>query len=186
MSLRLLSPPVDEPVTLNDLKQHLRIANEFEDAAIEAFGKAARQTIETRIGICFLSQRWTWRVTLEAGELTAFTPFSPLAHVETISQVDRAAETVLLVDQDYSVVTGSPGEICFHRSTPILDAPVTYEIVFSAGYSSIVDIPAALIQALLMLTAHFYENRESASERRVYSIPEAIDALLTPYRQVRI
>ena len=60
------------------------------------------------------------------------------------------------------------------------------QIDFTAGWNNAVLVPDDLKQAIKLLAAGFYENRESAGEARVYTIPGAIDALIAPYRQVRL
>ena len=40
--------------------------------------------------------------------------------------------------------------------------------------------------ALLLLVAHWYEHREAASAAPVKSLPLAVDALLNPYRWIKL
>ena len=62
MSLALLTGPTAEPVTLADLKTHLRVDNTSEDAALVADIAAARQWIEQRTGMRMMTQTWRWVV----------------------------------------------------------------------------------------------------------------------------
>jgi len=39
-------------------------------------------------------------------------------------------------------------------------------------------IPQTIVQAMLMLIAHWYEHREAASELSIKNLPMAVDALL--------
>lgn len=55
----------------------------------------------------------------------------------------------------------------------------------SIGVDVSVDpLPPALHHATLMLVAHFYENREAASEADVRTIPIGVSRLTAPYRSV--
>ena len=59
------------------------------------------------------------------------------------------------------------------------------EIGFTAGYGDWSAVPADLRQAMLMLAANYYENRESMTSA-ARQIPMGISALLEPYRRMRI
>jgi len=55
---------------------------------------------------------------------------------------------------------------------------------FDAGYGSAPeDVPMQLRQAVLLLLAQHYEHRDEALNRPV---PMLVDALLMPYRTVRL
>lgn len=43
------------------------------------------------------------------------------------------------------------------------------------------EVPGAIEQAALMLTAHSYNNREPASVQQLYAVPYTLDALIKPY-----
>ena len=62
MPLQLVSPPTEEPVTLEDLAQHVRQDNVDDDDYLEALIPAARELIEQSTGRAFIDQ--TWKLTL--------------------------------------------------------------------------------------------------------------------------
>ncbi|TPW32747.1 head-tail connector protein [Pararhizobium mangrovi] len=47
-------------------------------------------------------------------------------------------------------------------------------------------LPSAVCQAVLMLVAHLYENREATASVPVASIAIGVDRLVAPYREVAI
>lgn len=64
MSLSLLVPPTAEPVTLAELKSHLRVDNTSEDVALVSDIAAARDWIEHRTGTRLMTQTWRWTIDL--------------------------------------------------------------------------------------------------------------------------
>lgn len=44
--------------------------------------------------------------------------------------------------------------------------------------------PVPLIQAVMMLAAHWYNQRESVSTAQMYQVPDALQALIKPYRKL--
>lgn len=46
------------------------------------------------------------------------------------------------------------------------------------------NFPPPLVQAILMLGAHWYNQRESASGVQMYNVPDSMQALVKPYRKL--
>lgn len=49
-----------------------------------------------------------------------------------------------------------------------------------------VPFPPALKQAVLMLVAHFFENKEAATPEKIWFTPIGVDRLIAPYRRVSL
>ncbi|MEL7027677.1 MAG: head-tail connector protein [Pseudomonadota bacterium] len=191
MALKLVTPPGVEPVSLAEAKAHARIDHADEDTYVSGLIVAARRLAEARTGRSFISQ--TWRLTLDAfppGDeiCLARGPVQSVAYVKTFDADD--IESIL--DPARYVVDGESRPPRIVRK-PELSWPFVgraaegVEIQYVAGYGAAAsDVPEELRQAILMLTAHFYEQREILSENRLYEAPGAIDALLAPYAPVRI
>lgn len=45
-------------------------------------------------------------------------------------------------------------------------------------------LPVPLVQAVMMLGAHWYNQRESVSQAEMHSVPDALQALIKPYRRL--
>ncbi len=45
-------------------------------------------------------------------------------------------------------------------------------------------LPAPLRHAVMMLAAHWYNQRESVSTAQMHEVPSAVDALVKPYRRL--
>ena len=55
------------------------------------------------------------------------------------------------------------------------------EELISMGYGS---LPAPLVQAIMMLGAHWYNQRESVSTAQMHGVPDSLQALVKPYRKL--
>ena len=60
-----------------------------------------------------------------------------------------------------------------------------YVLKYVAGYGGASDVPEPIVQAIKLLTAHLYENREAVTSLGVNTIPYTIGAMLQPYRILR-
>ncbi len=46
------------------------------------------------------------------------------------------------------------------------------------------EMPAPIKQAIMMLGAHWYNQRESVSSTQMHSVPDALQSLVKPYRKL--
>ena len=58
------------------------------------------------------------------------------------------------------------------------------QIRFTAGYGAPTDVPAAIRQAMLLLVTQWYEHRQVTGTGT--ALPFSVEALLAPYRRVRL
>lgn len=186
MSLTLITPPAAEPVSLAELKAHLRIEHSDDDAAITAYGLAARRAVEARGGLALMLQGW--RMTLnEAPQGMLTLPRAPVFSIDAVDVLSRDG-TSEPVDTDlYDFEPGAPGRFIARGLWPYTDRRLGgVRIAFTAGWASAADTPEELKLAIKMLAAHFYENRESVAAEKVFATPQAVDALIAPWRLVRL
>ncbi|MCE9553426.1 MAG: hypothetical protein K8T91_08635, partial [Planctomycetes bacterium] len=119
-------------------------------------------------------------------------PKTPLQVVDEVTYTDANGVVQTLDPYAYRVDTVSkPGRIILNadESWPATIAePSAVTIAFSAGYGEgslgaelddIDSVPFMLRQAVLGLAAHWFEWRESATDRKVDTIPLALEAILT-------
>ncbi len=186
MSLELIVPPAEEPVSLADMKAHLRVAHADDDAAIAMYAKAARRAVESRGGLALLAQGY--RLTLDRlGEAPILLPKAPVTSVDAVEVVSRNGTAELVDPGLYETETGPAGRLAIRAALPASFRRIgCIRIEFSAGWTDAASVPEELKLAVMMLAAHFYENREGAQAERVFATPQAVDALIAPYRQVRL
>ncbi|MGD9783891.1 MAG: head-tail connector protein [Hyphomicrobiaceae bacterium] len=191
MALALTSGPLSEPLTLDEVKQHLRIDGTNEDALLASLILTSRLHIETALGLALLQQ--SWRLSLDAWPRSGFI-LMPLSPVLAVSEIRVAADMgpATVVDAAaYQVDAASrPARIAFDAShVPQPKGLVNgIEIDFTAGFGMAAgDVPEPVRLALLLLVAHWYEHRDPIEiGMPSTAIPQAVGRLLAPYRVVRL
>ena len=173
-----------------DAKAHLRIDNDDEDALIASLIVTSRLHIETALSLAMITQGWSLRIDAwpETGALTL--PVFPVQAIESISAIAQdGADTAVDTDSFRIEVIGSRSRLLpLSRQWPMHGPAQGIEITFQAGFGDAgADVPAPIRQALLMLIAHWYEQREPvAFGTAATRIPDTVSELLAPYRGVRL
>lgn len=88
MTYALIHPPQAEPLTLAEVKAHLRLDSGDEDALLAALIRTAREHLERTSGLCLLRQ--TWRLYLDRWPQTGVILIgrTPVQAIETILVFD--------------------------------------------------------------------------------------------------
>lgn len=186
MSLTLLSPATAEPVTLGEIKEHLRVTHSDEDALITGMAVAAARAVEARGGLALMPQ--AWRLTLDAPpDETVLLPVAPVSAVDAVSVID-GDDVAQPVDANlYETAIGAPGRVRPAGPWPAPGVALDgVRIDFTAGYADAASVPDPLKQAVKLLAAYFFETREAAGDIRIHTVPQSVDALIAPYREVRL
>lgn len=184
MTLTLLFPPATEPVSLSALKDHLRVTHTDEDAVIAGALVAAIRAIEARAGIALAPQGW--RLSLDAPpEETVFLPITPCITIDAVTVTGPDDTPTAVGPELYEFAPGAPGRL--RRAAPWPPIGPKFDgvhIDFTAGHAG--TVPEPLLQAVKTLATHFYETRAACVDQRMFAIPQSVDALIAPYRQVRL
>jgi uncharacterized phiE125 gp8 family phage protein len=196
-----------EPVTIDQVQAQCRIDNDDDNAYLSTLITAARQYCEKVTGRAFLSQ--TWRLSLEGfpcwrqllhcvGETQGYSDWRPcglrapeillprpyLLEVVSITYLDLTGTRQTLDPSQYTVVADAEPA----RVLPALGCVWPYalwqrgsvQITYAAGY--LTGVPGTIQLAILMLVAHWYENREATvlpvSGTGVVSVPLGVAELL--------
>ncbi|WP_108026921.1 head-tail connector protein [Rhodovulum kholense] len=178
---------------LAQFKAHLRLGTGFadagdQDAYLETLLRAALAAIEARTGKVLISRSFSyvlygWR---RGGSQSL--PVAPVRAVTEIRIVDRGGVAVpvaperyhLLADAHLPVVRGTGGAM------PGIPFEGSAEIDFEAGFGpDWAAVPEDLGHAVLLLAAHYYENR---LEQTVGggAMPFGIAALTDRWRRLRL
>ncbi len=196
-SLQIVNQPTVEPVSVAQLKQHIRIDNDSDDALLAIYGPAARGMAEAYTARCFVNTTLLYTIA-PGGSLswgsqggwgghgrypTYDLPRSPVSEVESVVLNDVTGVATTLPGAAYMVDTSlTPPRIRLDYTTGLIPTtqPVeSYQIQFVAGYGpDATTTPLPAVNAILIIAAALYEHRGDAGGE----IPQAAEWLLDPIR----
>jgi hypothetical protein len=180
-------------VSLPLIKQHLRITHNDDDIVINHYASVAQAYIQDQTGLCFYPATWeyTWPcwdnvnvsvpATLQVNALNwhAVDPViqldrRPLTTINSIKYYDHT-DTQQTLDSDQYEVSYDPfARIVFTNPPQLANRVDGVTINYTCGC----DIPLQATQAILLLTGHYYEHRETVSETPLHDVPQAVEMLL--------
>lgn len=187
----LLTPPASEPVSLAEAKAFLRIEHDDDDGVIAALIAGARLHIEMQTRRATITQ--VWRLTRDVWPTGGVVPILPaplqVLLAARVYRSDGGADVI--APENFTVdAIPAPGRLGFTRGA--LPAPervgggIEFDVVVGYGDAP-EDVPQPLRQAILLLAAHWYENRALISASgEVASVPSSVLALIAPYRVVSL
>lgn len=187
MSLVRLTPPTTEPLSLVDAKLFLRVDTDADDTLIAALIGAARAHVETRTGTAIGAQ--SWRMIRDGWPLAPLVqaPIHPLRSIEAVRIYAADGTATTLSPAGFAIIDGGaailvpaaapwPG-----RSHGGIEIDVT--VGYGTGGQS---LPEPLMQAIRLILAHWYDNRVPVSDTATREVPHSVEALLAPWRVVRL
>lgn len=188
MGLVLVTPATEEPVTREELKEHLKEDTADQDAHLSELIAAARGVAETYLRRALCAQQWRW--TLDAFPCTRTprdVPMPPLLSIDSVRYLDFAGAEQLLDPAVYDVdVDSQPGRIARAYSQVW---PSTYEalgavrILFTAGWADAKDIPDPIKTGMKTLIGTWYLNRESVKVGTIVArVPDTVRAMWAPWK----
>jgi uncharacterized phiE125 gp8 family phage protein len=174
MSLKLITAPEEEPLTLADAKAHLRVESTDDDTLISSLIMSAREAVEGHTQRSLMLQ--TWELALPAfptacradASLYLFAiqiPKSPLSSITSVKYVDEAGVLQTMDEDDYQLDDHSePPQLVPAYGTvwPSTRAqPNAVLIRYVAGYPEAENVPAQIKSWMKLRIGTLYENRES-------------------------
>lgn len=175
-------------VSLDVLRQHLRVEHEDEDNLIARYEEAAVSAIESWTGRYFGPTAEVTEEVYSGGgsdliwlsEIPDLTiaGSDPVIQVETWNGVDWD----LVASTDFE----TDGFALYHKASYWPTGRRNVRVTYTRGYAP-GEEPWGIRQAVMMLVAHWYQNRESIVVGTIVTeVPDAVRALIAPYRKVRI
>lgn len=189
MALALLTAPAALPVTLDEVKRHLRIETADDDAYLNDLIKACTQHLESVAELKLITQSWRQYFDCVAPSGNFRLGVAPVQSILEMRVYDAdgtatiIAPSVLELDQ-----VSAPPRLEVRSSLRPGKALNGIEIDLVVGYGDTsVDVPDALKRALLLLIAHAYEFRGAVPVgQQPASEPHGFRTLIAPFRRVRI
>lgn len=192
MTLVLTSPPAVEPVSLAEAKSHLRLEAGNEDPLIASLIVTSRLHIETVLGLCLITQGWSWLLDAWPDLAVLRLPMRPVQAIGAVRITAEDGSISSLAPDSYLLDGfGAPARLVRRRGRvwPMPGRNANgIEIAFTAGFGAQPSsVPEDIRHALLLLIAHWYANREPMElGSPAVAIPDDISRLLKPYRALRL
>lgn len=192
--------PAEEPVSLAEMKDFLRLTQDADDDSLAAFIAAARQMCEDATGMAFVTRGYSlyldrWPVAPQGGwwdgvregadtasaQMALALPYPPLCAIDAVVTYDAAHVESAFTDGYIAdiagarlVLTGAPPQTTRAASG--------IEVRYQAGYGAAVNVPAVFRQAIKMVAAYLYEHRGADSGNALTA--SGARAVLQPYRMM--
>lgn len=210
----LVTGPAIEPVTLEEMRQHLRIDDEDEHEYLLDLISEAREEIEQASGLTLINQ--TWRLAIDRwpagrqewwdgvreghinqlygpnGSTDLFLPKYPLVSVNSVKVYDEDSnESTVNIAQTFDVdAIQRPGRMSLKvgAAWPVaLRASNAIVIEYTAGYGSAsTDVPAPLRRAVKVLAAYLFSHRGDGCDPVEAMRMSGAAAVVNRYRTARI
>lgn len=191
---QLVTPPASEPVTITQVKAHLRVDGNDDDTFLTSLIAIARERLEQETRRAWMRQRWTAYIIGDFGQLLSVELPRPriltggdntflLEYRNTSGTWVTESSYMIQANREPSRLWG-PTTIPADIDTPRDADDAVWRATYWTGYGSeSADVPGPLKQALMMLIGHLDQNRElTVSGRTITEVPKSLDWLLTPYR----
>lgn len=190
-SLKRISGPFVEPVTIAEAKQHLRVDVDTDDAYIASLITAAREYCEDYLDRTLNHTQWQMKLDNFPAEIGM--PRPPMASGGTVANVtvtyieNSLGASVVLPSGQYRIDRdATPGALrpLYGGSWPShLSDENSLTVTWWAGYGSTPDdVPRVVRHAILMLVGTWYERRQAVDSVSASEVPMGAKALLDSAR----
>jgi uncharacterized phiE125 gp8 family phage protein len=180
---QLIGGPSEEPITLEEAKTFLRVDFDEDDDLIASLITMARKTVEHRTRRALITQTWTLTLPCWPCDSVIRIEKPPVQSIGHVKFYDTTGVQQTISSSNYQVIAkpDSPGRvipISGYSWPGLYDREEAIEVEFTTGYGGVTDVPEEAKQAMNLLIAERYENREpTVVGNIVSSIPGAVESL---------
>ena len=187
MHLALITPPSSEPITIHEVREHIRgIRTDAEDILLSTFIESARTQAEAFTRRDFITRTWDMYMDAVPDSSVLEIPNPPLSSVTSVTTIDESEVSTVFASTNYVVDTvSSPGRIALKSG--ITWPPTTLKAVngfvvrFVSGYGNSEAVPEQIRHALLRAVDFFYSDRTGDLK-----MPDEVKHMLMPYKVWRV
>ncbi|MGF1549197.1 MAG: head-tail connector protein [Sphingomonadaceae bacterium] len=182
------TPIAPGAAAIAEAKNFLRIEHDSEDALIERLIASAAALCEEFTGQVLLARDFSETLTLAQGWLSlSRTPARAITGIEGLAG-DGAAFAIPAGDYEIDIDIAGDGWVRIAKAGDARRARIAYEAGIAAAWE---DVPEALRQGIVRLTAHFHTYRgapagPTGAAREGEAPPAAVTALWRPWRRLNI
>ena len=210
----IVNQPTHEPVTLEEMREHLRIDDEDEHVYLIDCISEAREAIEEWTGLALLFQRWKltidrwpigaerwWDGVQQGSAIMLYGPNSsqslklpkfPVIGVHSVTTYDENSNaTTINVSNVFDIDTSQKParmKVKFGETWPTaLRALNAIEVQYNAGYGTTANtVPRPIRRAIKLLAAYYFSNRgDGCSVGNAMQISGA-DQIMQKYQSLKV
>ncbi|WP_288985790.1 head-tail connector protein [uncultured Pseudoalteromonas sp.] len=193
MLRKVIQAPTIEPITIDELAQHTNADDDHYDY-LKSLVPRARKRFEQRTGRLLVEQTWQFAMPKFCNQIVL--PYTPLRSISSIKYIDKLGQLVTIDPTEYRIVdhgltatiTPKLGGNWPAVGFKVVDA-VQIECVFghatsisegtSIDASNIIDQDKYELskQAIMVLVADWFRNREDTAPVQLYDMPNAFKSI---------
>lgn len=182
MAWKVTTAPATEVWTLSEVKNYLKVDTSADDTLITTLLQSAREVAERYLNQALITQTITEKLD-RLSKPTIYLSVSPVISVSSFQYADSQNTTQTYNSGNYIVDTfEKPARLslAYGKTWPTLYGNINdVTITYTAGYgATAASVPMQIRQAILMMIADSYDNREDY----VKKLPTASEYLLDQYR----
>lgn len=189
MTYAEINPPLAEPITLAEVKAHLRLDGSDEDALLLRLIRVAREHLEKEAGLCLMAR--TLRLYLDGWPKSGVLHISrgPVISLQAVTVYDGegVAEAHAIGGHLLDGVA-RPARLWLPQTPDPGRAINGIEVDFIAGFGeTAADVPDGLKRAMLMHVALMFAWRGAVPlEHQPAAIPQGYERLIAPHARRRL
>ena len=182
MAWKVTTAPAKEVWTLSEVKNYLKVDTSADDTLITTLLQSAREVAERYLNQALITQTITEKLD-RLNNPVIYLSVSPVISVSSFQYADSQNTTQTYNSSNYIVDTfEKPARlsVAYGKTWPTLYGNINdVTITYTAGYNTEPSgVPMQIRQAILMMIADSYDNREDY----VKKLPTASEYLLDQYR----
>lgn len=193
MKLTETTPLLTADIPVAEFSDFMRLGSGFADdggqnVLLETVLRAAMGAIEKRISKILIARGFNWQIYIWRRDRRAqVLPVAPINAISQIMMIDDLGVSSVVDPSVYRLEFDNARPRVMPMATNLPEVPVNGSavITFDAGYGIWVDVPSDLRQAVFLLAANYYENRNDLVKASG-QMPFGVLALLEPYRDIRL
>ena len=189
MPIAIISPPEAKPVSLVQIKRHLRLDHAEDDEYLLELSQAATLHVEAVVGQFLITRTVRQYIDDIPASRSTCLEVWPIKLIQEVRGYDIYGNPNVILAENYRL------DNRIEPAALVLNANVNFnafcngiEVDMIVGYGETgIDVPSNISRAILVLIAHWYEFRGTlAAGDETALIPEGLNALLAPVKKVRL
>jgi uncharacterized phiE125 gp8 family phage protein len=189
--ISVVTRPTGELVSLEKLKLRLRIDTLDDDGLLPDLLNGAIARIDGPNGIGYAMMEQTWRKSMDCFPCHILVPGAPIKGITSITYVDTSGVTQTLAAADYRFDLDSEPvriEPAFGTSWPATRHVIgAVKVDYSLGETDAAKVDPDLIDAVCLIVAHRYENREAVIVGdSVQTLPLGVQWILNEHSRAHV